>query len=91
MDIRYVTDAEKESFFYKAKEFFSSIRNVIDTLEKDIYDEDLEKQAASVWVTGNMAVWYGDFMDEIRKIHLQKEEIQKQMSDYGLDKEKLDD
>ena len=91
MDIREVTEAEKRRFFEKAEEFFFSIRATLNTLEQDIkFDDDLMKQASAVWITGNMAIWYSDFMEELRKIHLQKDEIQQQIQSIA-EEEKRDD
>ena len=79
MDIREATEAEKQDFFEKSARFFSAIRDTLNTLETDIKDDDLMIQASAVWVTSNMATWYSDFVRQIRAIHLQKDEIQKQM------------
>lgn len=90
MDIREPTDAEKQEFFEKAARFFSAIRETLTTLENDIKDDDLMIQASAVWVTSNMATWYSDFVRQIRAIHLQKDEIQKQIESIAKE-EKLDD
>ena len=90
MDIRESTDAEKQDFFEKSARFFSAIRETLTTLENDIKDDDLMIQASAVWVTSNMATWYSDFVRQIRAIHLQKDEIQKQIESIAKE-EKLDD
>jgi hypothetical protein len=91
MDIRQATDAEKQLFFEKAETFFESIRNMVNTLEKDITSENLMTQAAAVYITRNMAAWYGDFMSEIQKIHLKKEELQKQIREASNTRDKIND
>lgn len=90
MDIREATDAEKQEFFEKAADFFSKIRNDINCLEKDIISKDLMIQARSVWITYQMARWYSDFITQLKNIHLQKDEIQKQIESIAKE-EKLDD
>ena len=90
MDIRQATDAEKQTFFEKAECFFEAIRLMVDTLEKDIKSEDLMTQGAAVYTTRNMAVWYGDFMSELRKIHLQKEALQKEMMEAANSTDKIE-
>ena len=47
-------------------------------------------QARSVWITYQMARWYSDFITQLKNIHLQKDEIQKQIESIAKE-EKLDD
>lgn len=92
MDIRKATDKEKQLFFEQAAQFYPSIRNAINTLEKDIKSEDLQIQASAVWITGQMANWYADFLSAVRNMQLKKDEIEKQMIEANSDKEnKTDD
>lgn len=88
MDIRNVSEAEKMAFIHKAMNVFAQIRNMLDTLEMDIHNEDLMIQASAVWISGNLANWYFDFMEQIRAIHHQKEEIQKQIMEADKENEK---
>lgn len=90
MDIRNVSDAEKVEFITKTKEFFNHIRSVLITLETDIENKDLMIQASAVWISGQLSTWFNDFMTQIRAIHTQKDEIQKQIAEVGtlLEKEK---
>jgi len=90
MDIKEATEAEKQDFFEKADEFFKDIRNTLNILEKDIKNEDLIKQAVAVWVTGNFEFGYRNFMAQVGNVHLQKDEIQKQIKSIA-EEEKLDD
>lgn len=81
MDIRQVSQEEKDEFIKKAIQVFDQIRNVLNTLEIDMQKEDLMIQASAVWISGNLANWFHDFMEQIRHIERQKNDIQKQMRD----------
>jgi hypothetical protein len=84
MDIRNVSDEEKCIYIAKTKDFFNHIRSVLTTLESDIENKDLMIQASAVWISGQLATWFNDFMKQIRAIHTQKDEIQKQISEIGM-------
>lgn len=90
MDIREVTDDEKRIFMDKAKDFFTHIRDVVNTLEVDIKSDDLKVQAAAVWITGNLCNWFNDFMNEVRLIHKQKDDLQKQIMDVSNESSTLE-
>lgn len=79
MDIRNVSQEEKDKFISRAIDVFNQIRNVLDTLEIDMKKEDLMIQASAVWISGNLCTWFNDFMEQIRQIDKQKDEIQKQI------------
>ena len=79
MDIREVSQEEKDKFIKKISEIFDQIRNVLNILEIDIKKEDLIVQASAVWISGQLANWFHDFMEQIRHIEKQKDEIQQQM------------
>ena len=85
MDIRTVSDEEKMIYIGKAKDYFSQIRAMLNTLEMDIESEDLMTQASAVWIAGNLAQWFNDFMHQIRNIHQQKSEIQEQMMNTAIE------
>lgn len=81
MDIRDVSQEEKDQFIAKACSIFDQIRNSLDTLEADMRKDDLKIQASAVWISGNLCNWFNDFMDQVRAIHTQKDEIKKQIMD----------
>ena len=81
MDIRNVSQEEKDKFISRAIDVFNQIRNVLDTLEIDMKKEDLMIQASAVWISGNLCTWFNDFMEQIRQIDKKKDEIQKQIQE----------
>ena len=64
------------------------MREDLSTLEIDIEDKDLQKQASAVWISGNLCNWYSDFVKEIRNIHKQKDEIQQQITKISEESKK---
>jgi hypothetical protein len=68
MDIRDVSSEEKATFINEVKDVFNNIRSVLHTLETDMVKDDLMIQASAVWISGNLAQWFGDFMREIKKV-----------------------
>ena len=83
MDIRSVSQEEKDKFIAKVLEVFGQIRNVLDTLETDIQTDNLSVQASAVWISRNLANWFDDFMEQIRNIGSQKDTIQQQMQEVS--------
>lgn len=81
MDIRNVSQEEKDKFISRAIDVFNQIRNVLDTLEIDMKKEDLMIQASAVWISGNLCTWFNDFMEQIRQIDKQKDEIKKKIQE----------
>ncbi|HEY4832217.1 MAG TPA: hypothetical protein VIH61_06635 [Waddliaceae bacterium] len=81
MDIRTVSQEEKDKFIHQVLEVFGQIRNMLNTLEIDMQKEDLMIQASAVWISGNLANWYYDFIKQIREIEKQKDQIQQQIMD----------
>jgi len=91
MDIRSVSQEEKDKFIQKVLEIFSQIRAVLTTLEADIKAEDLMIQASAVWISGQMANWFYDFMEQIKNIENKKNEIQQEIMDASNNDEPLKD
>jgi hypothetical protein len=91
MDIRNVSQEEKDRFISRAINVFNQIRNALDTLEIDMKKEDLMIQASAVWISGNLCIWFNDFMEQIRHLDKQKDEIQKQIQNaaenYSVDED----
>jgi hypothetical protein len=81
MDIRSVSDKEKMEFIRKAHAIFVQIRGMLATLEIDIQKEDLKIQASAVWITGNLCNWFNDFMEQLRMLEKQKNDIQAKLMD----------
>lgn len=90
MDIREVSEEDKIAYINRIKAFFAEIRNTLSILETDIENKDLEIQASSVWISGNLCNWYSDFVKEMRNIHKQKNEIQQQITEIANETEKND-
>lgn len=90
MDIRSVSQEEKDVFIAKVVDVFNNIRSVLDTLETDMRKEDLMVQASAVWISGNLATWFNDFMQQIRQIEKQQNEIQQQIQDSVSESEIID-
>lgn len=86
MDIRSVSEEDKMAYINRIKAFFGEIRNTLNTLEADIENKDLEIQASSVWISGNLCNWYTDFVKEIQNIHHKKNEIQQQITEIANEK-----
>lgn len=81
MDIRQVSAEEKKKYIAKVKDVFSEMKEMLDTLEIDMESNDLIVQAAAVWISGNLCVWYNDFRTQIKNIEKQKDEIQGEIKD----------
>jgi hypothetical protein len=90
MDIRSVSQEEKDNFIAKVVDVFNNIRSVLSTLEEDMRKEDLIVQASAVWISGNLATWFHDFMQQIRQLELQKDSIQNQIQDAVSESEIID-
>lgn len=91
MDIRSVSQEEKDRYINKVLETFNDLRSMLNTLEIDMQNDDLMIQATSVWISGQLVNWYYDFMKQIREIEKQKDEIQKQIQNaaenYSVDED----
>lgn len=87
MDIRTVSQEEKDRYINNVLETFNDLRNMLDTLEIDMQNDDLMIQATSVWISGQLVNWYYDFMKQIREIEKQKDDIQKKIRDAANEKE----
>lgn len=68
MDIREVSEEEKQKYIQKVKDTFNDLRNVLNTLETDMISDNLTTQASAVWISGNLCTWYSDFMTQIKEI-----------------------
>lgn len=92
MDIRDVSEEEKQTYITKVLKSFNELRNMLDHLEQDmkkeevITKEDLIAQGVSVWISGQLVRWYYDFMTQIKQ--LEKDEIQKQLMAAANENEK---
>lgn len=75
MDIREVSSEEKRIYIDRVREVFDDLRKVLKTLEQDMESEDLIVQASAVWISGNMANWYNDFMRQIRELEKAKQNV----------------
>ncbi len=87
MDIRTVSQEEKDRYINNVLETFSDLRNMLNTLEVDMQNDDLMIQASSVWISGQLVNWYYDFMKQIREIEKQKDDIQQKVKDAAHEKE----
>ncbi len=76
MDIREVSPEEKRIYIDRVKGIFDDLRNVLQTLEKDMESENLMDQASAVWIGGNLCSWYNDFMTQIKEIEKSKQNVQ---------------
>lgn len=88
MDIRQVSQKEKDKYIKHCKSNFTSIKKMMKTLEEDMKSDDLMIQASSVWVSGNLVNWFNDFLFQIKNLHLQKNEIQNEIKNIAENKEK---
>lgn len=92
MDIRDVSEEEKQIYITKVLKSFNELRNMLDHLEQDmkkeevITKEDLIAQGVSVWISGQLVSWYYDFMTQIKQ--LEKNEIQQQIMAAANENEK---
>lgn len=68
MDIRKVSEEEKKEVIDNVKGVFNDLRSVLKTLEEDMESTDLQTQATSCWISGQLCHWYSDFVTEIKKI-----------------------
>lgn len=68
MGIREVSEEEKKNSINRVLDIFGDIRNLLNTLEKDMESTELMVQASAVWIGGNLCTWYNDFRSEIAKI-----------------------
>jgi hypothetical protein len=68
MDIRTVTQAEKEGYISRVLDSFEDIRKTLITLTIDMTSEDLVIQASSVWIGGQLCNWWSDFIAQIKKV-----------------------
>ena len=75
MDIREVSPEEKRIYIDRVKDIFDDLRKTLSTLEKDMESLDLMEQASAVWISGNLASWYNDFMTQIKEIEKSKESV----------------
>lgn len=85
MDIRDVSQEEKAIFIAKATMIFDQIRSVLSTLEVDMKSDDLKTQASAVWISGNLGSWFNDFMQQLRMIEKQQNDIQQQIIEAAMD------
>lgn len=85
MDIRTPTDEERKEVLDNLTQFFEKISKDINSLREDIYSTDLEVQATSVWISGQLCRWYHDFLLELHKREEQFLKVKQEMGEIEND------
>lgn len=73
MDIRTISDEEKQRYIERLKTLFAKIQRDLKYMEEDWSSSDLEVQATAVWIAGQLCNWYEDFKTQLRTMdqHMQ--------------------
>ncbi len=68
MDIREISDEEKQETYKRFHAGIANLRSVLKELEQDIESDNLQVQTSAIWITGNLLQGFSDFMANLRKL-----------------------